>query len=322
MSVNTEFNEVHKSKDEGDFIALAFVKSTNIRAYPCGRRRAKKDEENIYIPFDPEARLNTEFNNRSHSSLNGYTQSYVQSWSNQGVALVLDNYLFNIEFATKNSKVEDAVATFGANIIKKIVSSKLDDNASKANKIYANILVEEVPLYSSNTSTVGLNDYNTEILRNQSLTEFPEATLDLIVDGHDKNLASSYYFSGLSFSTKPITGEENTTRSKIMLERGGSQLPQYKISLCILQKKNSSWQVYQPAYLPHIEHGEEPNSVKVDILEANNIKTNTLTANTLTANAVYNKDNLTLSAIKLKSIGGPSHERYYTMSISQATIEN
>lgn len=321
------FNKVHSSKEEGG-IALAFVKSTNIQTYPCGRRRALK-EKDLYIPFDPEARLNTENNNRTQSSLNGYTQTYVQSWTEHDVSLVLENYLFTIKYAKEYSDAITASADFGKIIINKLrsLNDTIKNEVESAEKIYANILIEEVPLYSSNTANINLDDYTTEILRNQSDTEMPSTSLDILVDGEDANLPGSYYFSGLSFSTKPLTGDTYLTRSKLSLERGGSLLPQKIVSLCILTRQYDTenevytpWQSYEPAYLPFIEHGDTPNSVKVHKLEANQIETDTLNAG-----AVFipsdSGGTQTLSAIKLKSMGGPSHEKYYKMFISQATIE-
>ena len=69
---------------------LIFIKSRYIKAFPCSRRRSNLtidtdgNENSVldkyYIPFDPEARLNTEANNRKHSALNGYKQDYLREW--------------------------------------------------------------------------------------------------------------------------------------------------------------------------------------------------------------------------------------------------
>ena len=58
------FIETHKTENDID---LTFIKSTCIQAYPCGRRRIPDqtaETAGFRIPFDPEARLNTEANNR------------------------------------------------------------------------------------------------------------------------------------------------------------------------------------------------------------------------------------------------------------------
>ena len=88
---------------------LVFIKSKNVNVFPCGRRRSNLIDadgstltvnDRYYIPFDPEARLNTEANNRKHSGLNGFRQSYIYDWSytaSSGVlSLVIEGYLFNI----------------------------------------------------------------------------------------------------------------------------------------------------------------------------------------------------------------------------------
>jgi hypothetical protein len=73
----------HSNLDQNKDIKLTFLQSLNVQVYPCGRRRSavQNDGENYYIPFDPEARLNTEFNNRKLASANGFTESYIDIWN-------------------------------------------------------------------------------------------------------------------------------------------------------------------------------------------------------------------------------------------------
>ena len=102
---------------------LVFIKSKNINAFPCGRRRGiinKESAADVYIPFDPEARLNTEANNRKHSSINGFKQSYLK-WTNDGtLLLVIEGYLFNITltYIDASNTVHDysTVNSFGSAI--------------------------------------------------------------------------------------------------------------------------------------------------------------------------------------------------------------
>jgi hypothetical protein len=67
------FTEVHlKNDDSGQ--KLAFINSLNVQAFPCGRRRSEQitsADDKYYIPYDPEARLNTEKNN-SNRFITGY----------------------------------------------------------------------------------------------------------------------------------------------------------------------------------------------------------------------------------------------------------
>jgi hypothetical protein len=220
-------------------ITLTFIKSLNVKAYPCGRRRSEEKTEGgtttgAYIPFDPEARLNTEANNRKHSSTNGYTQTYIRKWDNENLSLVLDGYLFDIKLDSNHNSENK----FGSAIIGSInnyyTKQNINSSASDANKIYANIRIQEVPLYD------GFTTYYTEVLRNQSSTTNPSTTLDLLVNDNVTNISDSnnYYFSGLSFSTEPLSLPDLSSRQRV-------------VSLCILEKKEveGKWQLYNPSLL-------------------------------------------------------------------------
>lgn len=275
------FLEKHKSSIK-DGITLNFIKSTCVQAYPCGRRRSelvtidkdkdgKMEDDSFYVPFDPEARLNTEANNIKHSSLNGYTQTYLYSWPTVNaelikdtIVLVLGGYLFSIK-VTDTYRSPEAFA------------AKVADG-NTVSKIFANVLIEETPLFS------GFQDYNTSVLRNQTDTVTSLPTLDILYvnsandPDYEKNLTNAYisnpenyYFSGLSFSTEPLV-EGTTTYSIERLEVPNKRI-QYVVSLCILEKNTENqWGISQRALLPHIEHGDTENSVKVGALTADSIK--------------------------------------------------
>lgn len=272
-------NETHKSRIDG--IDLAFIKSANIHAYPCGRRRSELVEQDgdnntvddrFYFPFDPEARLNTESNNRKHSSLNGFTQTYLQDINNDDKLLTLSvaGYLFKIAgFNSINdfcSKIETALGA----------------NASESYNIYANILLEETPLFS------GFVDYNTWVLRDQSNSEIGTTTLDLLTsNANTSNLKdvqdfNNYYFSGLSFSFAPLSREEGTRTTNVLTD--SYRRNQQVVSLCLFEKINiidaisgeetHDWLVHQPAYLPRVEHGDTENSVVVENLYVDYLEQN------------------------------------------------
>lgn len=242
-------------------IKLNFIKSLSVSAYPCGRRRSNVlgfGEDAYYIPFDPEARLNTEANNRKHSALNGYTQTYLKNWDineTQTMSLSLGGYLFTI-------KLESSINTpneFGMKVAESVGDSS----------IYANICIEETPLFSAH-----FGKYYTSVLRNQSRTAEAQASLDLLVSSASGNIDNpdNYYFSGLSFSTAPLSGNEGTRSiTNVYDEIDNATLTQRVISLKILEKVNGVWQIYQPALLPEIEHGDIENSVKVGTLFADKI---------------------------------------------------
>ena len=297
------FNETHLYNGT----ALAFIKSVNVQAFPCGRRSSanqlEDSTEKYYFPFDPESRLSTEANTRKHSSLNGFAQTYLQSWDKDDKKLLtmsLAGYLFSIALTGKNKTLvngEQVYAPFDystPNAFGNRLATYL--HANDATCIYANILLEDVHLFSSKA-----NEYFTSILRDQYDTTdiqlaasdaVPETLLDLInkatVDGQ-KNLDSykdphNYYFSGLSFSTSPITGK-GTTRSSLPVQVERVNMPknttnQLLVSLRILDKVKVSsegatpevfeWQIHQPAHLPKVEHGSTENSAVIgDLLVAN-----------------------------------------------------
>jgi hypothetical protein len=304
MSNETIFNEKHflNANSESENLALAFVKSKNIKVYPCGRRRSTKinidgenaENEGYYIPFDPEARLNTEANNRKSVGVNSFTQTYIKFPTEELpaeektnlISLSVAGYLFDISL--DDSKTADDI---GAAVLEALGSSD-------ATKIYANIIIQNVPLFSDNKLK-----YYTEVLRNQTDTPDPSASLDLLRTS-ETNLEhkdiENYYFSGLSFSTAPITGKVSYTAGEDYYVANSEEtdswtsvttyekadkvthkesqatdlLYQHIVSLHVLSKVSTGekdandkdileWQVYQPALLPEITHGETEGSIKV-----------------------------------------------------------
>lgn len=263
------FIKTHNTKTDESDIDLAFIKSLNVLVYPCGRRRSEivdnddngdgniTEIEQYRIPFDPEARLNTEANNRRHSSLNGFTQTYLNKWdeNEKFLSLVLSGYLFNIKLDTDYQAVKD----FGDKII-----AFLPARANK-NSIYANILIEETKLFE------GFDTYYTEVLRDQSdqlQSGYGLTNLDLLADEDSAPEPNNFYFSGLSFSTTPLSGDTSTHSVKFATNNG---LKQYIISLHVLEKISDTWQIYQPSLLPKIEHGSTEDSIKVKTIFAKNL---------------------------------------------------
>jgi hypothetical protein len=297
------FIETH---EDGNGVLLTFIKSANVQAYPCGRRRSTAidkdgDLENTptdkyYFPFDPEARLNTEANNRKHSSLNGFTQTYLKNWSDTDkvFSMSLAGYLFTIEKDDEYLTADN----FGNAIAK----------PDAANYIYANILIEDVHLFAGENFL----QYYTGVLRNQSDTSLPETSLDLpcvtALNSENKIAAlrafENYYFSGLSFSTIPLTGVNDTrsnvpktfTRTNVTPNQEVNQLV---VSLCILESVEGKWKIYEPAKLPKIEHGATKDSVKIlgDVSSVKNITSQgniKVSGNTETAGNIEAERNITI----------------------------
>lgn len=271
-------------------LKLAFIKSLNVQAFPCGRRRANlsgtAETGKAYIPFDPEARLNTEANNRQHSGLNGFTQTYLERWENNMLALSLAGYLFKI-------KLEDKYITPGefGKALYEVLGKDPD-----ATSIYANIRISSTPLFSADFA-----EYHTSVLRNQTASAAPLDAIDVLsTQSTAKRAEENYYFAGLSFSTRPITVEEDSnvsdktayspTRSTYVKEDNEAQL---LVSLRILDlnKNNSTeesnwlWQIHEPARLPRVEHGDEAGSVKLDKVALNDLTAGSINASELYCNA-------------------------------------
>lgn len=284
------FNEIHRlNATEDNSILLAFVKSVNVQAYPCGRRRSVPiDKDNAavttidqyHIPFDPEARLSTERNSRRHSSVNGFNSSFLKAWDveNEKLSLSLDGYVFDIDLRVKDKEDPTAyfdVNNFCSNLVELLNTADADAIVpleSRANKIYANIRLEEVPLYEGT-----FKDYNTWVLRNQSGTSEAAPQLDLVATLNnegvtaDRSKPDNFYFSGLSFSIDPITEEINKTRSEKYL-KSASGRNQKVISLWLFKKNAEGiWIINPQAKLPNIEHGNTEDSVKINDLQVTSV---------------------------------------------------
>jgi hypothetical protein len=277
------FNETHSDES----IVLTFLKSTNVQVYPCGRRRSElidKDgnkegttDDQFYFPFDPEARLNTEANNRKHSGVNGYTQTYLGDWDNTNKLLTMSlaGYLFNIslddDYLQEDTGDVGTIYRFKTNDFGEKIAYNVGNTDTEY--IYANILIEDVHLFA------GFQQYFTGILRNQSGTvgQYPAPSLDLLdslsASQPARELLSltkdfnNYYFSGLSFSVTPLTGEVATRSSKTITPirdaATGKTVTQIQVSLRILEKEGDTWKIHQPALLPKIEHGDTDDSIVV-----------------------------------------------------------
>ena len=304
------FIETHSTNStEGEGITLHFIKSLNVQVYPCGRRRSQViDEGKVterFMPYDPEARLNTEYNNINRSSLNGFTQTYLKPWKEKddSVYLSIAGYNFKINLATKNTFISSP-DMFGKNI--------LGEN-STAEHIYANILLEEIPLFNDNN----LN-YTTWILRDKSDTDKcgnANAELDLLVKNKDPEDTNSYYFSGLAFSTTPYTNTEGT-RSEYYPEIKNTNKKRI-VSLCILDHIDNAWTVHQPALLPNIEHGDTENSVKIP----GDFEADIVNTTILNVTDAINKSGVPVPTIYLSKVSNTAGETCWQLRFSDLKID-
>ncbi len=284
---------------ENEILQLCFVKSLDISVYPCGRRNSTIIEQNpntrlddYYYPFDPEARLNTEYNNRHITGINGFTHTFIKNWrtfedsgpetsaERANLEIVLGGYSFRIPECTSPDDFGKAFKNFIFNDVYKNTDAKNIPNINKSNKIYANIRLEKVPLYSSlNALSI---DVSTWILRNQSDTVQAEPSLDRLINTATPNskkdeseATANYYFSGLSFTATPIADFESTKTiyNKDDIQTYGVKFysdeenrnEQVVISLCMLEydSDQDKWLIYQPSLLPNIRHGALADQIEV-----------------------------------------------------------
>ncbi len=260
------------------YTLLSFLSSKDINVYPCGRRNSTiidggdplTNMDNFYYPFDAEARLNTEYNNRSTAGLNGYAQTFVKSFDDQhGLHIVIGGYSFRIEFLTPKNLASFAKSFTDQTLLTPDNKETLSN--SKAEEIFANIRIEKTWLYSDG-SEEGL-DYFTWVLRNQTADPAADAPcLDRIKDPTKKPNVDGYFFSGLSFSSAPLF---DVTPHKTVLDEylpatqdsafyikeyqeSGINIGSDQIVICLhLFTKNESgqWEIYKNSLLPDVRHG-------------------------------------------------------------------
>ena len=252
--------------------SLVFIKSNNISVFPCSRRRSTPVStgdgvlDRYFIPFDPEARLNTEHNNRRHTGLNGYKQDYIYEWNEQKLSIVIAGYLFEI-------KLDESTNTPGKFGTKVAEAADLDLDSD--NVIYAQIALTNVIFLAQNEY---IPDASTPVLRNQTNTQAVSSSLDILLDINSKaDDTNNYYFTGLSFTTNPESGDDF-----IYLK---------------LLKYDNTWQIYEPSRLPAITHGDTENSVSVNNLE---VTGDILISRTITENNESKTIPMSAASIKLK----------------------
>lgn len=265
------FNKKHQigygSKPEQSEQYLSFLGSKYVKVFPCGRRRAYK-KDGTPIPFDPEAKLNTELNNRKVSGLNSINESFYvgQEWSTKLLRLVIGGYSFDIELADGYKEIAD-------------FCTKATDYIGNNNKaIYANIKISKIQIYESNDSydsSDALDSY-TWVLKNQS-DDTNISHLDIEIKD-DSSTIDDFYFSGLSFSTYPIVAC-TATEAKIqevvdadyahsdIYDSDSDDVTQQDFSIKLFIYDNG-WKLNPAILLPELSHGDTDKSVRFTELQA------------------------------------------------------
>ena len=240
-----------------------FLPSENINVFPCSRRGQVNTDDSVTY-FDPEARLNTERTNRISSSVNGFTDSFIvtDSFNTEGtLVFVLAGYYVEI----KNFSPAEIADVLGSN----------------PRKIYAHLgLHKEVSLQVKRSDD---EYYTTEILYRQATGQEEANYLDV---SHTSDGISDEFFVGISFAA-----------SELVYNNSPILISEKNLLLFNKSESGDNWTLEQTSLLPHIEHGETLESIKVNgVLTVNASAT---IANNLTVGTDNNTNTGTITAKKL-----------------------
>ena len=213
-----------------------FFPSTNINIFPCSRRGQYEEELNKELKltpeyYDPEARLNTERTNRLHTAVNGFTDSFIVSYTNDKLIFVLKGYYI---------EVKDFSPSY--------IASALGEGT---NQIYAHL--------SLHTGiSLNVESYTTEILYRQSTEDTKIKYLDVSYPDTATNgqPVNKDFFVGVSFTAS----DDEEKFEGTVAEGKGEAIPYF---LPLFSKDGAQWQLIQTSLLPKIEHGETEGSIKV-----------------------------------------------------------
>lgn len=160
-----------------------YFESKDVRVFPCSYRGYKEGDTNLIV-FDPEARMNTEYN-YINSASTGNIDSYILSWSEDGILkCVIHGYYFEITTGSDLTDIKPA---------------------------YLNIALASITLGTSSADS----DRQTEILTSQYSTPSDNgantALDDMYLDKKYKKLdgTDTYIFSGLTIMEEASTAVNN-----------------------------------------------------------------------------------------------------------------
>lgn len=240
-------SETIKFNDNGDIILLSlnnfnngtddirvFLPSENINIFPCSRR-GQASTEGSKLNYDPEARLNTERTNRLRTAINGFTDSFIDSFTvnkdEDGNELETSNLVFVLKgyrVEIKNFRLSDIADGLG-----------IPDGA-----IYAHLSLHD-------NVSLGVADYYTEILYRQAGKPIEHNYID--VEYSDGTGKKSDFFMGVSFTKKSASDDYI----------GGNKLYSEDLPLFV-KNSDGAWELVQTSKLPKIRHGDAEDSIKID----------------------------------------------------------
>jgi hypothetical protein len=228
-----------------------FFPSENVNIFPCSRRGRSYDASEL-VYYDPEARLNTERTNRIGTAINGFTDSFIESYENNKLTFVLAGY---------RVEVKDFYPGEIASVLYQATDGESGESGVRPTTICAHL-----SLHTGISLNTG--DYTTEILYRQSTanTGDIEQVNSLDVTYSDKDLNDNDinidYFVGISFTSGPTVDIINDVL-----------LPAHDLDLFKNTQNNNAWSIVQTSLLPKIKHGEGAgDSVYIHDLETENIE--------------------------------------------------
>lgn len=217
-----------------------FLSSQSINIFPCSRR-GQANIDNKAEFYDPEARLNTERTNRIGTAINGFTDSFIESYENNTLVFVLAGYRVEI----KDFEPSEIAAALNVN----------------TNKIYAHLSIHDQILVNSVSIDKSITDYYTELL-------YRQATSNEIIDTQslDVKVSVGSVFTGISFVSAVDTDEEGKVVAPADYDVSARQLLSRNLLLLTKSGENDPWVLEQTSLLPKIAHDEAEDSVVVEEL--------------------------------------------------------
>lgn len=217
-----------------------FLPSQSINIFPCSRR-GQANIDNKAEFYDPEARLNTERTNRIGTAINGFTDSFIESYENNTLVFVLAGYRVEIK-NFEPSEIADAL------------------NVNTTNKIYAHLSIHDQILVNSVSIDTSITDYYTELL-------YRQATSSEIIDTQslDVKVSVGSVFTGISF----VSAVDTDGEGKVVAPAdyvSGRQLLSRNLLLFTKSGETDSWVLEQTSLLPKIAHDEAEDSIVVEEL--------------------------------------------------------
>lgn len=248
-----------------------FLQSGSINIFPCSRR-GQYGIEGVAKYYDPEARLNTERTNRIHTAINGFTDSFIDSYrpGNTSETGTLVFALAGYHIEVKNFDPVNIASALGESV----------------DKIYAHLSLH-------GGISLNVKDYFTEILYRQSDADNAKNKNYLDVsytaqDSSNENIThTDNFFVGISF-----TADETAQDAGVS--------PRF-LELFNFNTENNAWELAQTSLLPKIGHGETEDSIKIDgsVTVNNSILAKNLTINDLNGKVI----SPTIEAVRLEATG-------------------